>query len=651
MDNKTTTKNNANKNNNNWRQRLVSGILQYLPESLTSRVIGRDAIFKSTTNKTFENEDKLPALPVPSLKTSLELYLETVRPVATDDEYARTETIVRNFENGIGNDLQQMLMKRAESSKNWLELWWEDVAYLQNRLPLIPFSNMTGSLPNYDYWPVQTGTRLERLALLIYFHLQFWQLLRKEQLKPVLNKSGQPLAMNQFHRVFNTCRIPGKHKDSLIENFKTESEGGSSPNNIILLYKGHIFSFDLVQNDQLLTAPEIEHQLKHIENWCQQNGTTGSGIGSLTTTDRTKWADNRDYLIKLNKDNEDILNTIENSMFVVALDDNQPIGQEEILREALLGSGCENRWADKSFTNIAYVNGNFAANLDHTPFDGLAIATEAQYVLMSLSECKGVYNGPKTKRTLPEPLLLEFKIDDKIVNEIEIAKYAHRQMCDSIEITYKVFTEYGRSVSAKHQIHPEAYIQVAVQLAYYRIHGKAAPTYCTATTRKFYRGRTETCRPCVSETVDFARAVTEGNKDDSELYEILIKSGKKFQQTMASATNGAGCDRHLLGLYLTALENGMQVPDLYTDPMYVKSGGNGNFVLSSSCVGYLNICGSVPPMVENGYSFFYGIESHQYSFTISSYKSCPETSAVRLQQELHEALMDMKRIVDSQQTQ
>ena len=99
---------------------FLSGILQYLPASLTSKVVGRDAVFKSTTNKTFENEDSLPSLPVPPLRSTLDHYLETVRPVVTDEEYEITETICRNFENEVGVDLQKMLIKRSELHKNWV---------------------------------------------------------------------------------------------------------------------------------------------------------------------------------------------------------------------------------------------------------------------------------------------------------------------------------------------------------------------------------------------------------------------------------------------------------------------------------------------------------------------------------------------------
>lgn len=39
----------------------------------------------------------------------------------------------------------------------------------------------------------------------------------------------------------------------------------------------------------------------------------------------------------------------------------------------------------------------------------------------------------------------------------------------------------------------------------------------------------------------------------------------------------------------------------------LNSGGGGNFVLSSSLVGYTTILGAVAPMVHHGYGFFYRI--------------------------------------------
>ena len=42
------------------------------------------------------------------------------------------------------------------------------------------------------------------------------------------------------------------------------------------------------------------------------------------------------------------------------------------------------------------------------------------------------------------------------------------------------------------------------------------------------------------------------------------------------------------------------------------SGGGGNFVLSTSCIGYYDVHGGMAPMVTNGYGFFYSIRDDWY---------------------------------------
>lgn len=42
-----------------------------------------------------------------------------------------------------------------------------------------------------------------------------------------------------------------------------------------------------------------------------------------------------------------------------------------------------------------------------------------------------------------------------------------------------------------------------------------------------------------------------------------------------------------------------------------SSGGGGNFILSSSLVGYTTVLGAVAPMVHQGYGFFYRIRDER----------------------------------------
>ena len=190
--------------------------------------------------------------------------------------------------------------------------------------------------------------------------------------------------------------------------------------------------------------------------------------------------------------------------------------------------------------------------------------------------------------------------------------------------------------------------QIALQLAYYRIHGKAGSTYTSASTRKFYNGRTETCRACTKETMDFVKAIIESPNDYKNLYKVLARAIQKFTDLMNDAMNGKGIDRHLFGLQLIGDENFIPLADIFKDPIFKKSGGFSDFVLSSSCLGYsLNFFPVMPPFVLDGYSCFYAISNSKMSITCTTFKNCPETQAMNLYNGIFEALMDLKKILEN----
>ena len=607
----------------------------------------RDQLYRSATNKTFENEPDLPSLPVPDLQSTLALYLDTVKPVVDNEEYENTEQIVKKFGSLIGPKLQEALLQRAQKSRNWLEDWWLNYAYLQQRTPLIPYCNMAAPYPIHEYWPPQRGSRIDRISISLAYELEFWKMIRSQIMRPMVHR-GVPWAMDQFKRLFNTCRVPGEEKDTLNCWFVTEDEGPPAPTNIIVLYRGYIFSFEAVDRklEEPLTPQEIAFQLFYIEKWCQAQSTDGPGVGALTVSDRSRWAKNREYLIKYHPQNKTTLDKIEQALFVIIFDDSEPITQSEILREAMCGD-CKNRWADKSMSTIIFNNGLMGANGDHTPFDGLCTAILSHYIMMSMDESKGVWKGSRKFRDMPKAERLDFILDDHLKAEIENSVKTFNQNCSDIQIVHQTFKGFGKAALRDYKFHPEAFTQVALQLAYYRMHGKPAPTYCTASTRQYYHGRTETCRSCFPESVDFCKSVVEGNSKPGELFHKLNQAVNKFNKLMGEAMKGYGCDRHLMGLYLICMEEGHELPDLFTDPSFIKSGGGGNYILSTSCSGYWHICGGVPPMRDDGYGAFYGIEDTQITFCVTAYKKCEETDPEVFFNNICTALLDMQKICNS----
>ena len=73
-----------------------------------------------TSEKTFSNDELLPPLPLPELNDSLSLYLDSVKPHLSDEEFVKTKQIVDDFEKNEGKILHQRLLDRAKKRKNWV---------------------------------------------------------------------------------------------------------------------------------------------------------------------------------------------------------------------------------------------------------------------------------------------------------------------------------------------------------------------------------------------------------------------------------------------------------------------------------------------------------------------------------------------------
>ncbi|KAL3831992.1 hypothetical protein ACJMK2_023676 [Sinanodonta woodiana] len=605
-----------------------------------------DVVFVDDKEKTFDHENDLPSLPIPSLEHTLERYIDSVKPHLTDDEFRRTQFIVQQFASGIGKDLHFKLLEKAKYVRNWLEKWWEDVAYLEFRSPIAPLVNFGGPGPYlHNYMPPQDGTQIERAAFQMHYYLKFVELVRTEKLRKDRDSKGHALCMNQFKRAFCTYRIPGVQKDQLYLGFKTESEG-SIPNHLIVLCRGRIYVMEVYHSSgEPYTVPELQKQLQMIREQCD-NRPIGPGIGALTGDNRTSWAKLRNRLIALNPVNYENLRAIESSIYIQILDDASPTDESDIFYHSLAGDST-NRWFDKATSLIAYKNGVFGSNCDHTPVDAMVLVASIYYCDLSTCKYKGKWQGKTEVGELPAPRELVFQIDNTILEGIQNAKQVYSELANNLQCSALHFTSYGKTFLRSHNLHPDTHVQLSLQFAYYRTYKRPAPTYETATTRKFYHGRTETLRACTTEAIDWSKAMLNPNTSDREKVQLYMRAMDKHNRLMAEGTEMRGCDRHLLGMYMIAREEGLPVPLLYQDEAYTKSGGNGNFILSTSFVGYTSVYGGVAPMCEKGYGTFYRIEPNKIATCVTAWNSCPETDAVKFNHTIHQCLSEMGKLLQT----
>ncbi|PSN42557.1 Peroxisomal carnitine O-octanoyltransferase [Blattella germanica] len=440
-------------------------LLQVTKMSLADELL---VIPKNESTRTFEQDESLPSLPVPSLQHTLERYLDSVKPFLTDEEMAETIRLVSTFEKGIGRKLHSELLKRAKKERNWLERWWEDLAYLNNRSPLLPFSHMIGiGVSNKLIWGAGEFTnQIKNAAMLCHYTSQAWLLLREQRLRPNTGQVDKKhFSMYGFRRLFNCVRIPGEVQDSLAMYFRTTSEG-NCPSHVIVLCGGRIFCLNALDaKGGLLSPPEWECQLTFIKEECRRR--KGPGLPLLTCTDRTTWAKNRLHLESLGAQNATILNTIDCAMFVLSLDSDPAPTSSDIGQLSLCGD-LTNRWADKSLDCVVFENGVEGILSEHTAYDGMVSIYVMLYVNMKCREMNWEWKGSREVKNLPEPEELILKADAYIDQQLEKAI--------------------------------------------------PAPVYETATTREFYHGRTETVRSCTPEVVEFVKAMLSPNSSNNLVY-------------------------------------------------------------------------------------------------------------------------------------
>ncbi|KAF3819092.1 hypothetical protein GH733_013242 [Mirounga leonina] len=319
-------------------------------------------------------------------------------------------------------------------------------------------------------------------------------------------------------------------------------------------------------------------------------------------------------MISLDPENLTILEKIQSSLLVYTIEDSSPHVTPEdysqVTTMTLTGDPTV-RWGDKSYNLISFSNGVFGCSCDHAPFDAMALVNISHYVDEKIFENEGRWKA----------------------SDLQVVVYA--------------FTSFGKKLTKKKMLHPDTFIQLGLQLAYYRFYGRPGSCYETAMTRYFYHGRTETMRTCTVEALGWCRSMQDPSTGLFERQQKMLQAFAKHNKMMKDFSAGKGFDRHLLGLLLIAKEEGLPVPELFTDPLFSKSGGGGNFVLSTSLIGYLRILGMVVPMVHNGYGFFYHIRDDRFVVACSAWKSCPETDAEKLVLLVFQAFHDMMQLMNT----
>ncbi|KAL7750452.1 Carnitine O-acetyltransferase mitochondrial [Sorochytrium milnesiophthora] len=578
----------------------------------------------------FKHQSSLEKLPVPTLDETLQKYLTTVRPFLSDADFARTQAAVSEFAKpgGAGQALQKKLEARSVAEpKGWLADWWTDYAYMAYRDPVVINVNYFFHFRDDKLRKSQAA----RAASIIQAAVQFRDKVVSQELEPEMAKKTA-LDSEQYKWMFNACRVPRKPSD-FVQTYDPVAH-----NHVAVVRKNKFYTFDVFHaNGQALSTAELEQQLQRI---IQDAGDSKDpAIGSFTVDHRDKWTDARAALIAADPKNERALKAIESSLFLVCLDDQSPVTREEVGRLLWHGDG-RNRFFDKSLQFIVFENGKAGFNGEHSMMDATPTGRLCEWVLTSLDQGRVDHGTPTSTAQLSRPQRLEFTLTPTLRDAIAEAQKGFDAVVDAHELQVLAFDGYGKGLMKKFGMSPDGYVQMALQLAYYKMYGVCRPTYESAQTRKYAYGRTETGRSVSNESVAWVKAMESADGSNEEKAALLKKAIAYHGKYMADASVGKGVDRHLLGLRLLLGPNDPK-PSIFSDPAYTNS-CHWNLSTSQLTSEYYDGYGW-GEVVPDGYGLAYMIKENSVHVNMTSQK----LGALRLRHYMTEALQDMRKVCEA----
>jgi carnitine O-palmitoyltransferase 1 len=600
----------------------------------------------------YEFEDSLPRLPLPSLEQTCTKYLETVKPLLSDDDFEHTRRLVLSLQQNEGPVLQKYLEKRRASLPSWLADWWSSSAYLSRREPIainVNFFMMSTVRPEVS------ENSLARAVTSLISVTKYYEMIQNQTLPPDMIQDMVPVCMDSVRYMLGSCRIPGIHIDTL-------TLSGNS-RHVIIISKGVYFRLDMYVEDKrahngrrICSKLELKRQLNYI---LQQ--TTGikevNAVAALTADNRTEWAKNRQLLLQ-HPVNAATLRDIETAIFILVLGDYTPRNEQEEARLGLTGDGTS-RWFDKCLTLEMFKNSSMAiGNMEHSGTDATHFEIMWEHCLQEeeFGPDGDIIIDPSdpVNDNLPAPVRLEWQFTSDMQATIKQCLENYKKMIDNVDLV--VFhTSYGKKWMKKQRVSPDGFLQMAIQLAYWQIHHEFTKTYEPASHRLFALGRTDNINPVSEHSVRWVHAMQDTSCSRETRIRLLHEAIKYQNKVRLEATAGQGSDRHLLGLACAARELGMDLPAVFTDKAYqlpmklstsqvpTNLGQFGLPLIPESCVGGFG------PVCEDGYGLLYcSMGDDMFNFNITSWKSYESTDSGRLANGIRAALETMRHLLEGQ---
>ncbi|KAH8382699.1 hypothetical protein KR009_004867, partial [Drosophila setifemur] len=663
--------------------------------------------------------DTLPKVPVPPLDETMADYIRALEPITTPAQLDRTKELIKQFTapQGLGTRLHQYLMDRRETEDNWAYYYWLNDMYMNVRIPLPINSNPGMVFPPRRFKTVHDVAHFA--ARLLDGILTHREMLDSGELpleRTASREKNQPLCMAQYYRLLGSCRRPGVERDS--QFLPTRGRQNDEDRHVVVICRNQMYCVVLQASDRgKLSESEIASQILYVLSDAPCLPSKPAPVGLLTAEPRSRWARDREML-QQDESNQHILELIETAQLVLCLD--EPLGgnfnargfsgatppvhragdrdETNMAHEMIHGGGSEynsgNRWFDKTMQLIICTDGSWGLCYEHSTSEGIAVVQLLEKIYKHIEEHPDEDNG-LPQHHLPPPERLEWHVGQALQIRFAQASKTVDKAIDDLDFYVYRYQGYGKTFIKSSQVSPDVYIQLALQLAHFKLYGRLVATYESASTRRFLhvsasniatdslknmflklnischplQGRVDCIRAASTEALEWAKAMCQGeganvplesDREDEEesrkvkfsiyskdhLRELFRCAVARQTEVMVKNILGNGIDIPLLGLREASVEVTGELAELFTDESYKISQC---FLLSTSQVVACTTDSFMGygPVTPRGYGCSYNPQPEQIVFCVSAFYSCEDTSASRYAKSLQDSLDIMRDLLQN----
>jgi carnitine O-acetyltransferase len=506
-----------------------------------------------TSERTFGNEGSLPKVPVPRLEDSGQRFLEWCTPLLDEEQLRATEAAVAAFLGAASPapTLQAALEKHDADpgTASWLDRFWTD-RYLGRRDRIALNANFFFLFRESD------EAQVPRAAGLITSAVHYKLALDAETVPPLLQR-GQPTSMLQHGFLFSTTRIPGDPTDTVRAPYTGAWSGPSTARHVVVLHRGRAFRMDVIGPDGRPHTPtDLEAGLRTVLAG-EVPAPGAHGVGRLTTMARAEWAATRQRLLALDPTNARAVEELETALFCICLEDLTPADEQEACDQLLHGDSA-NRWFDKALSFVVFADGTAGINVEHCLLDGTTILGFVDFMFADPAAVHAERSGAVTQGPPPvEPV--DFVLDDDLRAEARKAGQAFADYADANATVAVSLPDFGADRAKQLGMSPDAFAQMAFQLAHRRAKGLTGATYESIATRQWRHGRTEANRVVTPEVLRFVDAMEDPAADRATRAAALRAAAAKHVARIKECQAGDAPEQHLWELQLLQQREGEEL--------------------------------------------------------------------------------------------